>query len=155
MAREKLSSSQGQLGGLLGYHLRRASAAMMADFSAQLSAVALRPVQFAILSLIADNDGITQTELCHELAVRKANMAPLIAELDRGGLLTRKPAPDDRRVQLLALTPKADAQLPAWRKLVDEQERRFLGGLSAPEHAETIRLLRKLWANGDDIRSGR
>jgi DNA-binding MarR family transcriptional regulator len=140
------SSTRGQLGGLLGYHLRRASAAMMADFSGELSSVALRPVQFAILSLIADNDGTSQTELCRELNVQKANMVPLIAELERRGLLARKPAPFDRRVQMLTLTAKAERELPQWRALVAAHEERFFGPLSAPERASLLTLLRKLWA---------
>lgn len=140
------SSARGQLGGLLGYHLRRASAAMMADFSSELGSVALRPVQFAILSLIADNDGTSQTELCRELNVQKANMVPLIAELERRGLLARKPAPFDRRVQMLTLTAKAERELPDWRALVAAHEKRFFGPLSAADRSLLLKLLRKLWA---------
>jgi DNA-binding MarR family transcriptional regulator len=140
------SSARGQLGGLVGYHLRRASAAMMADFSGELAGVALRPVQFAILSLVADNDGTSQTELCRELNVQKANMAPLIAELERRGLLARKPAPLDRRVQMLTLTAKAERELPDWRALVAVHEERFLEPLTASERALLLKLLRKLWA---------
>jgi DNA-binding MarR family transcriptional regulator len=140
------SSTRGQLGGLLGYHLRRASAAMMADFASELSSVSLRPVQFAILSLIADNDGTSQTELCRELNVQKANMVPLIAELERRDLLARKQAPLDRRVQMLTLTAKAERELPDWRALVAAHEKRFFGSLSASERSALQKLLRKLWA---------
>jgi len=143
---EPPTATRDQLGGLVGYQLRRASAAMMADFSSELSSAALRPVQFAILSLIAENDGTSQTELCRELSVQKANMVPLIAELERRGLLARKPAPLDRRVQLLTLTDKAEHELPAWRALVACHEERFFGALSAAERATLLKLLRKLWA---------
>ena len=146
---ETLSSNRGQLGGLLGYHLRRASAAMMADIVTELGAVSLRPIQFTILSLIADNEGVSQTDLCRELAVQKANMVPLIAELERRGLLDRKPAPGDRRKQILTVTAEARRQLPAWRKLIEKHEARFFGALSAGERAEMLRLLRKLWAAED------
>ncbi len=146
---KKGSSKRGRLGGLLGYHLRRASAAMMTDFTGEFSGVALRPVQFAILALIADNDGTSQTELCRELNVQKANMVPLIAELERRGLLTRKPATSDRRVQLLTLTEQGEREMPAWRALVARHEARFFGPLSAAERAVLLRLLSTLWAEED------
>ena len=145
MAEKTGSSTRGQLGSLLGYHLRRASTAMMSDLSTELGAAALRPVQFAILSLVADNDGISQTALCRALSVQKANMVPLIAELERGGLLARRPADWDRRVQLLRLTEEAEARLPGWRKLVAKHEARFFKPLTAAERGEMSRMLRKLW----------
>lgn len=143
------SSTRGQLDGLLGYQLRRASAAMTADFTNELGAVKLRPVQFAILSLVADNQWISQSQLCRELSVQKANMAPLVSELERRGLLAREPAPRDRRVQMLTLTGESERQLPIWRKLVAKHEARFFGALTANERDDMIRLLRKLWI-GDD-----
>jgi DNA-binding MarR family transcriptional regulator len=139
-------ATPGQLDGLLGYHLRRASAAMMADFSSELSSVQLRPVQFAILAQIADNDGTSQRELCRELSVQKANMVPLIAELERRGLIAREPAPFDRRVQMLTLTPATIRDMPAWRALAAHHEERFFGVLSGSERALMLKLLRKLWA---------
>lgn len=120
---------------------------MMADFSSELSSVALRPVQFAILSLVADNDGTSQTELCRELKVQKANMVPLIAELERRDLLARKQAPLDRRVQMLTLTARAERELPGWRALVAAHEKRFFGPLSGSERGLLLKLLRKLWAD--------
>lgn len=146
---ETANSMRGQLGGLLGYHLRRASTAMMSDLSAELGAAALRPVQFAILALVADGDGISQTDLCRALSVQKANMVPLIAELERRGLLARQPADWDRRVQLLRLTKEAEAQLPAWRKLVAKHEARFFKPLTAAERGEMTRMLRKLWVEDE------
>ena len=139
-------STRDFMSGLLGYQLRRASAAMMADLAAALSPLQLRPVQFTILSLVADNNGISQTELCRALAIRKANMVPLIAELDRRGLLTRKLAPQDRRVHMLRLTPRAELELPAWRELVEAHERGFFNRLNADERESLRRLLRGLWS---------
>lgn len=150
----KRSSTRGQLDGLLGYQLRRASAAMAADFAGELGSVQLRPVQFAILSLVADNDGISQSQLCRELSVRKANMVPLVSELERRGLLARTAAPGDRRVHLLTLTALAQSQLPAWRKLVARHETRFFGALTAGERDVMTRLLRKLWTTAEGIDGG-
>jgi len=147
-ATTKRSTTRGRLDDLLGYQLRRASAAMTADFASELGAVRLRPVQFAILSLVADNNGISQSELCRELSVRKANMAPLIAEMESRNLLARRPAPWDRRVQMLALTKEGERQLPAWRKLIAKHEMRFFGPLTSGERGQLTRLLRKLWSNG-------
>ena len=146
----KPNSTRGQLDKLLGYQLRRASAAAAADFASELGAVQLRPVQFAILALVADNEGISQSELCRALSVQKANMAPLVSELEGRGLLGRKPAPSDRRVQMLTLTAEGERQLPVWRRLVARHERRFFGSLTAGECDVLARALRKLWASSTE-----
>jgi DNA-binding MarR family transcriptional regulator len=151
---EEEPSTRDFMSGLLGYQLRRASAAMMADLAAVLSPLQLRPVQFTILSLVADNSGISQTELCRALAIRKANMVPLIAELDGRGLLTRKLAPQDRRVHMLNLTPRAEVELPVWRELVEAHERRFFNRLNADERESLHRLLRGLWSRAPQSNLG-
>lgn len=146
-----LNSTRAYLDGLLGYQLRRASAAMMADFAREFAPVEIRPVQFAVLSLIADNKGISQRELCRRLSVQKANMAPLVSELEGRGLIARDPALSDRRIHMLSLTAKGKRLLPVWRKLVARHEEAFSKALSASERDDLTRLLRKLWSTAGEV----
>jgi DNA-binding MarR family transcriptional regulator len=92
---------------LPGYALRRASARTMADFAQRLAPLGIRSTEAAVLMLIAANPGVTQSLLGKALAVKRANMAPLIARLEERGLLAR--AAVDGRSQGLALTAAGHA----------------------------------------------
>lgn len=133
------------LDALVGYQLRRASAVFMTDFVEAFADVGLRPAQYAILLLVEAHPGISQTELSRRLAVKKANMAPLIVELERRGLTVRAGDPADRRVQLLSLTPAAGNLLRDWRARVTAHEAALLAQLSPGERATLLGLLGRLW----------
>jgi hypothetical protein len=64
------------LADLPGYSLRRASAAMSAEFSALLHPLNLRPTDASMLVLNGANPAITQSALGQAMGVQRANMAP-------------------------------------------------------------------------------
>src|SRR4051794_20541830 len=96
-----------RLDAQIGYNLRRASALALNDFAVELADAALRPVTYAMLALIDERPGIRAAELCRQLGMKSANMAPLLAELEERGLVERDDHAQDRRVQMLALTKAA------------------------------------------------
>jgi DNA-binding MarR family transcriptional regulator len=99
----KQSSLVNPLDALLGYQLRRASVRMMGDLGRRIATFELKVAEASILVLIHANPGITQSALCRELGIQRANMAPIIAKLAARGLLDRRAV--DGRSQALALTP--------------------------------------------------
>jgi DNA-binding MarR family transcriptional regulator len=78
-------------------------------------------------------DGLTMGELSRRLMVSNGNVTGLIDRLVAEGLVARRPAPDDRRAQLVQLTPggkKAfDAMTPAHQRWIHE----MLGSLDRAE----------------------
>lgn len=77
---------------LLGYQLRRASAAAMGQLARDLQALDLTPMEASLLVLVAANRGITQSVLGRTLGIHRANMVPLVATLGRRGLVERSAA---------------------------------------------------------------
>ena len=77
----------------LGYQLRRASAVMMADLSRELADMDLRPAEVTTLLVIAENPDCSQTEVGQALAIKRANMVPIISRLMERGLVARRPFP--------------------------------------------------------------
>jgi DNA-binding MarR family transcriptional regulator len=53
--------------------------------------------------------GMTLSELSRRLMVSNGNITGLVERLVEDGLLTRTPLPEDRRVQMVALTPRGRA----------------------------------------------
>ena len=85
------------LNSLAGYRLRQISNAFMSEFAAAMAGTGMRPVQVSILSVADENPGVRQGEIGRALGVARANMAPLMAELEAAGLLERIPDEADRR----------------------------------------------------------
>jgi DNA-binding MarR family transcriptional regulator len=133
------------LESLLGYNARRASLAIIEVFLDRMAVYGLRPVDFSLLSLVSHNPGITSRLLCATLGILPPNLVKLVADLDKRGLLQRKPHPTDGRAIGLHLT--ADG-----RKMVREAEataRDLEDGVAAPltrEERDTLMtLLRKIY----------
>ena len=111
------------IAGRLGYQLRRVSAAMMADLSARLVPLRLRPAEATILLLVGANPGCRQGEIGEALGIKRANMVPLIARLVAAGLLTRVRA--DGRSHAISLSARGAAKVAAVNKVLDRQESLF------------------------------
>ena len=92
------------LESLLGYNARRAALAIIEVFLDRMSVYGLRPVDFSLLSLVSHNPGITSRQLCSALGILPPNLVKLVADLDKRGLLQRKPHPTDGRAIGLHLT---------------------------------------------------
>jgi len=91
--------------------LRQAQLAVFADFiSSQRGAVA-RPGQFSILALIGSNPGLSQTQVCSALGIKRANLVPVIDHLESLGLVRRDASATDRRSNRLHLTPAGQRAL--------------------------------------------
>ena len=61
--------------------------------------------KLSALGIIHENPGITQADLGKKLNIKRANMVPVMAELEGRGLIARRPSDSDRRAHVVALTP--------------------------------------------------
>jgi len=129
---------------LTGFQLRQVSNAMMSDFAASMSDTGLRPVHVSILSIVDENPGIRQGEIGRALGVARANMAPLMAELEGMNLLRRIPDAADRRAVSIDLTSPGKAALKNCKARITALERRSLQQLTKAEQETLLRLLKKI-----------
>jgi len=104
MTTSSTASPNDPLSQLPGYLLRRASTAVLTELNLLLKPLKLRHADAAFLLLIASSPGMTQSNLGRILDIQRANMAPLVARLEKRGLLDRQRV--DGRSQALALTAK-------------------------------------------------
>ncbi|WP_395651936.1 MarR family winged helix-turn-helix transcriptional regulator [Brevundimonas sp.] len=128
--------------GLVGYQLRRSSVMMASDLAERLDPLTLTVISLSVLLMIEANPGVTQSDIGRELGIRRANMAPLTAQLTERGLVDRHRA--DGRSHGLHLTSKgAELARAAWVACAANEER-LAAALSEAEQQTLIGLLEKL-----------
>lgn len=93
-----------ELDDVMGYNLRRAHGIQKQRFEATFGPLGIRPVTLSVLGTIYENPGVTQADLGKRLNIKRANMVPVMAELEGRGFITRRPSRDDRRAHVVSLT---------------------------------------------------
>lgn len=134
----------GRLDDVLGYHLRRASVCALASFDRALDDE-IKPVPFTVLCVIDEAPGITAAEIGRQLALQRANLTPMLADLDARGLIDRRADRTDHRIQRLHLSAAGGDALATWRSRVLAEEARTFAALTADERDALRHLLVKVW----------
>jgi DNA-binding MarR family transcriptional regulator len=128
----------------VGYLLRRAQMAVFADFVSSQRGSALRPGQFSILAVIGSNPGLSQTQVCSALGIKRANLVAAIDMLETAGLVRRDASTTDRRSNRLHLTPAGQRTLQATQEAQAEHEVRITRLLGAAGKRALLTQLAKL-----------
>ena len=129
-----------EFAGQLFFRLWRASHTRVA---AGLESIGLTPASFGLLNVLGARRGATQRQLGSAMGIDPSTMVSLIDELETAGLAKRRPHPTDRRAREVVITPKGRRLLERGRQLALQVEDEVLGGLSAAERRELLRLLRR------------
>jgi len=74
-----------------------------------------------LLAIVDAPDGIRGSELAEDLGVHKSTASRAVATLERLGLVSRVPDPDDGRAQLLVAEPLAQERVGAYRSTSHER----------------------------------
>lgn len=133
----------------LGFLLARASSVAMAEANTALAAHDLRVRSFSVLALAAADAEPSQRDLAEFLRLDPRQIVLLIDELEREGLVERRPAPNDRRANVMVATARGRERYAAARAAVDAAGDRVQAGLSKPERSMLLELLRRV-AFSDD-----
>lgn len=107
----------GMLDRFVGTYLRAAYEASYADFEALLGDNAVPPGYLSILTLIAHNPGISQTQIGRKAHRDKSAVTKALRRMEDEGLIRRTRLDDDRRTYVSEVTQKG-AELQA--KLQDK-----------------------------------
>ena len=81
------------LEGTLGFTIRLCQLNVFDDFIDRLSGLDLRPAEFSILCLIADNPGCRASRIAEYLWIKRPNFVPLLSGLEHRKLVVQR----DRR----------------------------------------------------------
>jgi DNA-binding MarR family transcriptional regulator len=87
------------LGGSLCHELRKTSVAVMAAMTGEFGQWGLKPSEANLLAFVGANPGCTQSDIARAHRSNPANLVPLVARLERDGLIERI-AGDGRAIAL-------------------------------------------------------
>jgi DNA-binding MarR family transcriptional regulator len=139
----------GPLKGYLGYALRRAQMHAYGDFIAALDELDLSPGEFGVLTIIAANPGLRQSEVSRALGIQKTNFVALLNEFERRGLAVRKAANGDRRSYALHVTAAGQDLLRRARARQAEHEARLVSRIGERGRDQLLQLLGRLTEDGN------
>lgn len=113
------------------FAVRRAARVITQLYDRQLRPTGLRATQFTLLTVLALAGPLPLSLAADRLGTERTTLTRNLRSLIARGLVTAEPG-EDRRVQMLAVTPKgiaaARAALPRWR----EAQRSIAGHFTAP-----------------------
>lgn len=99
----------------------------------KLHSYGVTPVQFGLLHLLWEKDGRKGSELGERLRLDGATITGLLDRLEQGGLIERRPDPNDRRINLIYLTAAGKELEQPLNRIVDEFNEEVISSFSQEE----------------------
>jgi DNA-binding MarR family transcriptional regulator len=137
----------GVLSRFMGFHLRLAQITAFRDFEVAVAQFGLSPAQYAILVLIDNNPGLTQTRLAEAILLDRSSLVPVLDRLEQESLVERRDSPGDRRSNSVWLTAKGRNLLKQVTPLVTSHEVRLAAGFAKEEKEQLLRYLQRIQQN--------
>ena len=130
--------------GLVGFHIRLASAVVYQKFTEICGDLGLTQKQVAILWLIEEQPGIAQADIGRRLRMDRASVMAVINRLQDRKLLKRGVSEQDRRRQTLNLTEAGREALIQARACIVAHENWLKARFSPAEIAMLVELLQRI-----------
>jgi DNA-binding MarR family transcriptional regulator len=128
----------------VGFLLAKAYQRACAIFKEEFENYDLTPQQFGLLAFLWQEDGLSQAELSSKSQIDRTTMGGLIDRLEKEGLISRLPHPEDRRAYRICLTSKGKSLESELSIIADRTKDKIVAPLSTQELDTLIRLLEKL-----------
>ena len=137
--------------GYLMNHIARQFAILLGE---DLKPLGIAPAQFPILLELWQKDGLSQQELVERADLKQATIANTLARMERDGLITREPNPDDARSRLIMLTEQARALQQQSTEIAKAINQTALSDLSADEQKLFLEMAAKIVARQQEMIAG-
>jgi DNA-binding MarR family transcriptional regulator len=111
--------------------------------------IGLSEARARLLVAVGQLEPARMGRLANDLGVSPRSVTAMVDALEREGLLTREPDPEDRRATLLRLTADSRARMSRLFETQYELAEELLEPLDADDRANLFRMLRVLWAGAD------
>ncbi|TFG84213.1 MAG: MarR family transcriptional regulator [Hyphomicrobiales bacterium] len=120
-------------------HLLHRAGQCAADiFSSEARTSGLTPRQFAMLMVIADEEGLTQTALVERTGIDRSTLADMVARLLGRGLIQRRRVKEDARAYAIKLTPQGAKALREAQPGAAAADQKLLASLPPAKRQEFL-----------------
>jgi DNA-binding MarR family transcriptional regulator len=113
--------------------LHRAHQAVGQIFAMGMQTNDLTPRQLAVLVAVAENEGLSQTDLVERTGIDRSTLADVVKRLKAKGLLQRRRTKEDARAYAVKLTEEGRRVLRTAEPLAKRVEERILDALPAKQ----------------------
>ncbi len=105
---------------------------------------ALTQRQFAVLTAVAHQDGLTQTDLVKATGIDRSTLADLVTRMVKKDLVARQKSEHDGRANIVRLTASGRQHLEAMRPQVSQADKAILDALPKAKRAAFLDALQRL-----------
>lgn len=137
------------LAGSIGFLLSKLGFLTSSRFTAALAPLGITPGHFGLLRIIDVSGPDSQQAFGEALGIPPSRMVALVDDLEEKGLVERRRSAEDRRVNLLYLTPEGRGVLSTAGEAGETWQEELLADLSTAERDELLRLLQRVAAAPD------
>lgn len=114
---------------------------------------ALTQRQFAVLSAVADNEGLTQTDLVNATGIDRSTLADLVARMMAKGLLERERSSTDGRANAVRLAEAGRSALAEAKPRVEAADKRILGLVPGGKRGSLMKVLGEMARKGETAKA--
>ncbi|KQX38847.1 hypothetical protein ASD04_09360 [Devosia sp. Root436] len=132
--------------GSVGYLTNLAGRLLVRELERHLSPLGLSPAHMPVLLALDDGSALTQKALTERAGVKQATMTATLTRMERDGLVTILPNPEDGRSTLVALTPLALDKIPAVAAAATAINALVLEQLTPEERSQFFGLIKRIIA---------
>jgi DNA-binding MarR family transcriptional regulator len=132
-AQIKEATRRSALWGRPGFLIRRLHQIHTSLFIEETKAFDLTPVQYSLMTALAEHGVIDQMTLALEIGLERTSVAEVIPRLEAKGLLRRSPSAQDGRAKLVRLTAKGRRLVARMESAVQRAHDRTLAHLPKAE----------------------
>ena len=125
-----------------GHLLRRAQQYAHDLYSKEVGGKGPTPRQFEVLSVVAKNEGLSQTDLVRHTGIDRSTLADMIARMIKKGLLSRKRTKEDARANAVSITAAGKRVLKSADAKVNKSDRAVLSVLPKTQQAGFMKALK-------------
>ncbi|MBJ7553494.1 homoprotocatechuate degradation operon regulator HpaR [Marinomonas spartinae] len=125
----------------LPLQLLRARESSMNFFRPVLQKAGFTEQQWRVLRVLNDHEELEARQLAHLCCILSPSLTRIVTRFEEEGFIARKKSPQDQRISLLSLTPKAISVVAEFRPEVDAAYQRLIGKLGEDKLKELSLLL--------------
>lgn len=140
----KKAGSGGTLDHSPSHLLHRALQLALDIYAEETGPEAVTQRQYAVLSAVSAQEGLTQTDLVRATGIDRSTLADLVARMIGKGLLARQRSASDARANTVSLTAEGRAALETAEPRVAAADERILKLLPARKRDAFLSVLREI-----------